>query len=147
MKVEFVGLGVTHGYVHDESTNLKKLAKQIKDETDVATDIRGENLIVAGNVVPMGGAVVIKGGSASTLSADAFNAQYREVIDFDTEALNKSIGKIEKRLDAVEEFKKASESKAATEDKTPKAASKAKAVPVVEENTPEENTPEGDGAK
>lgn len=138
MKVEFVGLGITHGYVHDESTNLKKLAKQIKDETDVATDIRGENLIVAGNVVPMGGAVVIKGGSASTLSADAFNTQYREVIDFDTEALNKSIGKIEKRLDAVEEFKKVSEAKSELDAKTPKAAGKAKADPVVEENTPED---------
>lgn len=132
MKVEFVGLGVTHGYVHNETTNLKKLAKQIKDETDVSTDIRGDNLIVAGNVIPVGGAVVIKGGSASTLSIDAFESQYREVVDFDTEELNKTIGKLEKRLGAVEEFKKSSEVEAIANAKTPKATGKVKAEPVTE---------------
>lgn len=102
MKVEFLGLGSIHGYVHNETTNLKKLAKQIKDETDVATDIRGDNLIVAGNVVPLGTAVVIKGGGVSTLSIEAFESQYQEVVDFDTAALNKHMAKIDKRLDALE---------------------------------------------
>lgn len=137
MKVEFVGLGDTHGYVHDESTNLKKLAKQITDETGVATDIRttagkgGDELIVAGNIVPVGGAVVVKNGSASTLSSDAFKAQYREIVDFDTTAVDKSITKIEKRMDALEAFKDATEAKAVANAKTPKAAGKAKADPVV----------------
>lgn len=127
MKVEFVGLGATHGYVHEESTNLKKLAKQITEETGVATDIRsgsgkgGDVLVVAGNIVPLGGAVVIKGGSASTLSIDAFRSQYQEIVDFDTTAVDKSITKIEKRMDALEAFKDATEAKAAADAKMAKA--------------------------
>lgn len=158
MKVEFVGLGETHGYVHEESTNLKKLAKQITDETGVATDIRtgsgkdSDQLIVGGNIVPVGGAVVIKNGNASTLSANAFNSQYREIIDFDTTAVDKSIAKIEKRLDEVEAFKKSSETEAAANAKTPKAAGKAKADPVVEDEVGEsepapETSAEGETTK
>lgn len=161
MKVEFVGLGDTHGYVHEESTNLKKLAKQITDETGVATDIRttsgkgGDELIVAGNIVPVGGAVVVKNGSASTLSSDAFKAQYREIVDFDTTAVDKSITKIEKRMDALEAFKDATEAKAAADAKTPKAAGKAKADPVVgdelvesdPEPSAEDETTKGDSKK
>lgn len=108
MKVEFVGLSETRGYIHEESTNLKKLAKQIKDETGVATDIQsgsgkgGDVLVVAGNIVPLGGAVVVKGSSASTLSAEAFKSQYREVVDFDTADLSKTLKSLEDRIKDLE---------------------------------------------
>ena len=105
MKVEFVGTSPTHGYVHDETTNLKKLAKQITDETGYATDINAgagksaDTLIVGGNAIPVGGAVVIKNGGIITLSAEAFNSQYREVVDFD-------VAKLEDRVDKLEAFNK-----------------------------------------
>ncbi len=124
MKVEFVGLSATHGYIHNETTDLKKLAKQIKDETGVATDIQGDNLIVAGNVVPVGIAVVIKGGGASTLSVDAFESQYREIIDFDTAALDTAMVKLDKRVSALEAPKPKAETKAEPKAE-PKAETKA----------------------
>lgn len=146
MKVEFVGLGATHGYVHEESTNLKKLAKQITEETGVATDIRsgsgkdGDVLVVAGNIVPLGGAVVIKGGSASTLSIAAFKSQYQEIVDFDTTAVDKSLVSLEKRLDSLESFRSDVESKAVV-------GAKAKAVEVEEPKAVEVEEPKASGKK
>lgn len=95
MKVEFVGIGEVHAYKHVAESDLKKLAKTIKDETGVATDISGENLIVAGNTIPVGTVAIIQNGGVSTLSEAAFDAQYREIVEVDTADFEKRLAKLE----------------------------------------------------
>lgn len=95
MKVEFVGIGETHAYKHEAASDLKKLAKQISSETNVKTDISGDNLIVAGSTVPVGMVAVVRNGGVSTLSSEAFSAQYREILDIDSTDFEKRLAKLE----------------------------------------------------
>lgn len=98
MKIEFVGIGAVHGFKHEKSSDLKKLAKEITKETGVAADIRGDNLIVSGSSIPAGSAVVISNGGVRTLSIEAFDSQYRELVDYDVSDLEKKVDALEKKV-------------------------------------------------
>lgn len=128
MNVEFVGIGNVRGYTHEATTDLKKLAKQITKETGVATDIRGDNLIVGKSSMPVDSAVVIANGGVRTLSLDAFKSQYREVVDLDVVALSKTVAKLEKTVADLEKTLTAEVPEAKPEDVQEAKAEKAAAT-------------------
>lgn len=105
MKVEFVGGTQTLAFIHravGKGTNAKELAKEIEKETGIVSVIREPNLIVASTFVPVGTAVIIKAGNVSTLSIEAFEKQYQEVVEVDVDefaSIKKRLDKLEKALD------------------------------------------------
>lgn len=101
MKVEYVGASETLAFIHravGKGSNAKELSKEIEKETGIITGIRDSNLIVGATIVPVGMVVLVKDGVVSTLSFDAFEKQYREVVDIDVD----TIKKLESRLDKLE---------------------------------------------
>lgn len=101
MKVEYVGTSETLAFIHravGKGSNAKELSKEIEKETGIITRIRDSNLIVGTTFVPVGTAVIIKAGNVSTLSIEAFEKQYREIVDVDVDAFKK----LESRLDKLE---------------------------------------------
>ena len=101
MKVEYVGASQTLAFIHravGKGSNAKELSKEIEKETGIITRIRDSNLIVGTTVVPVGMVVLVKDGIVSTLSHDAFEKQYREVVDIDVDTFKK----LESRLDKLE---------------------------------------------
>lgn len=101
MKVEYVGTSETLAFVHravGKGSNAKELSKEIEKETGIITGIRDSNLIVGATIVPPGMVVLVKDGVVSTLSHDAFEKQYREVVDIDVDTFKK----LESRLDKLE---------------------------------------------
>lgn len=101
MKVEYVGASQTLAFIHravGKGSNAKELSKEIEKETGIVPVIRDSNLIVDSTFVPVGTAVIIKAGNVSTLSIEAFEKQYREIVDVDVDAFKK----LESRLDKLE---------------------------------------------
>lgn len=125
MKIEFVGIGAVHGFKHEKSSDLKKLAKEITKETGVAADISGDNLVVSGSSIPVGCAVVISNGGVRTLSIEAFESQYRELVDYDVSALEKKLDALEKKVDGLVKPATKSELAKAQDDKVAAAVAKA----------------------
>ena len=101
MKVEYVGESETLAFIHravGKGSNAKELSKEIEKETGIITGFRDSNLIVGATIVPVGMVVLVMDGVVSTLSHDAFEKQYREVVDIDVDTFKK----LESRLDKLE---------------------------------------------